>query len=391
MAHKGILGRHPVLPGLALMLPLACTSYDTALFEFDAVSSMSRTQSEAEQLDFIRYFQGLPWVDLTFQRGDSSLFDMGSSDINEENPSGFARSRMEILADKAAGDLYRSVEVIPRLMWVGQLDRSPLNRIVALQFMSRLMEHIGLPIAGFELPDLISMEDSEALLGTLSDLNRQGETTGLARTQLVEILEGCGRGPLRNPGQRRGLIEELGRTLRLARDEELRNTARTALGLALEYGVYLIFLLNLQDDFASGIEVRRAVIHEIHRRGGPDSVAYLISLTRRPPAQVRPGDAGFDPEPYVLMELVRLCGQLNRERALRGYRDGLTPAEFLYGLVRAPFRAPARSRGPHRGLRMLALEALALSLGEPVSYEPEWTEEWYREWNRERIRTGTDR
>ncbi len=387
MGDKAILGRRPVLPGLALMLPLACTSYDQALSEFDAVSSMSQMQSQSEQLDYTRNPQGLPWVEGTFEGGDSTLFHMDSSDIDQENPSGFARSRMEILADRAAGDLYRSVEVMPRLMRVGQLDRSPLNRIVALQCMSRLMEHIGLPIAGFELPDLTSMEDSAALLGTLSDLNRQGETTGLARTQLVEILETCTRGPLRNPGQRRQLIEELARTLRLAPDEELRNTTQTALGLALEYGVYLIFLLNLQDDSASGIEVRRAVIHEIHRRGGPDSVAYLISLTRRPPAQVPPGDPGFDPEPYVLMELVRLCGQLNRERALRGYRGGPTPAEFLYGLV----RAPVGTRGPRRGLRMLALEALALSLGEPVSYEPEWTEEWYREWNRERIRTGTDR
>ncbi len=88
------LGRRTVLPALGLMLPLACTSYDTALAEFDAVSAMPPTESEPEQANFFRNPQELPWVvDRTFRLGDSNLFQMDSSSSNDENPSRFARNR----------------------------------------------------------------------------------------------------------------------------------------------------------------------------------------------------------------------------------------------------------------------------------------------------------
>ncbi len=64
MARVRIRGLEPlsVLLGLITMLPLACTSYDTALSEFDAVARVPAMRVEPEQLNFISNPQELPWV-----------------------------------------------------------------------------------------------------------------------------------------------------------------------------------------------------------------------------------------------------------------------------------------------------------------------------------------
>ena len=369
--RRTALGSSPGLRALScLILAGACTSYDTVLGEFDAVSRRGEMDGS----------RGSVQTPGNSESGSSVYRSLEGMD--DANPSAFARERMETLASQAAGDLERSSQVILRLLWVAEVDRSALNQKVALQKMARLMEHLGLRVV---LPDIgrpATVEEAERRLVELV-ARREQPLREPERQQRLEALDWFNRVPLPDPPRRRRLIDELNREYRDAPDEQLRSAAETALKSALEHAVHRMFAISLQRDAPFAEEVRRATMQEIHRLGGPDSVAYLLALTQRPPDPLRPGMPGYDPSPFVLLDMVRLCGQLDPERAVRGFRGGPAPVEFLYELISSPITP--------RRLRLLALESLALSLRKPVSFETDWADDWFREWNEERIRSGPDR
>lgn len=358
---------------LTALWSAGCTSYSTVLDEFDSLSTLAAraAQTQRPQDPFI-------------------LFESIGAAANQDNANRFARERMLTLVDTARGDRQRSTEVIWRLLWVAQLDRSPLNKIRALEGMSQLMEGLELAMVVQDLGDPPSPADSDFVLTTLSQLvaaARQGTLEDAGRQELIDLLDFFRQNPLPTPPQRRRLVAELAPDRFTDLDAELRRAQSETLDRALEHAVYIMFMLHLRNDQPAGIEVRRAAIQEFHRRAGPDSVALLLRITRRPRDTVPAGQLGFDPSPYVLLELVRLCGQLNRERALVSNGNGPAPAEFLYQVVRAPLPL----RGPERGLWFLAMEALALSLEMPVSFDQKWADDWFAGWNAARLRGGPDR
>jgi hypothetical protein len=109
----------------------------------------------------------------------------------------------------------------------------------------------------------------------------------------------------------------------------------------------------------------------------------------------------FEQDWLIQLRLIHLCGQLDRERAMRTVRlpgreewQLVAPVDFLAQVVLA-------SDGLFSALRLPATEALAQCLGRPQlglaetspdvpesggGGDAEWVETWYRDYKRARVR-----
>src|SRR5688572_22352257 len=124
---------------VSLLAPLAgCWTYPTALAEFDSVTEQVQGASESEDLRYQTKVMRMPWVvrQLDWSGFDNVLVQVLAVEREAyplDNPSGFARERIEVLPDLAGDDLHRIAEVATRLLWVANQDRNPLNQIAALR------------------------------------------------------------------------------------------------------------------------------------------------------------------------------------------------------------------------------------------------------------------
>ena len=354
----------------------ACTSYRRELAEFDSVTRIDAGESWPDAADYRSDPARLSWVARRIAwlgPGDMVLDSLGVEPAPSEieNPSGFARTSAQWLTDFAVGDLDRTAEVAPRLLWMLDADEvQPMNQASALVGLERLVEPLGFVPSMMRVPDPDEMSEERvaAWLATLQQhwpTNRDGPLEGEARAAYLDALVRMTALPQVAAADRRTLIVALDRGLANERDDELYDATRGALLRALFHGTAMGLRGSLRSEAAL---VREAAISALHRLGGADAVPLLLALVVKPPEAAALNR--FDDDPFVRMTLVRICAQLDRERAMVSVGPGPAPVELLYEIS---------SLDTLPNLRQAALEGLALVLERPVELEGDWAEAWWRD------------
>jgi hypothetical protein len=372
----------------ALALACACTSFDTALQEFDAVTGL-RTEgrgADGSAPDEVRFLRGEPAYDydplrypwLVRQLDSVGLdgllrltVDASPEPTPVDNPVEFARERLDMLGRKAGADLHRMAKAAMRQLWIAQFGSDqPINQITALRGLASLASTCGFDVLAAPLPDAAAATAEqiaawERQLAAGSPGRRSGELGADERGDYQRALAAITAQPLPEPLDQCRLIFALDRILELERDPQLVQPTRTALVRALYHGVANGLREGL---FAASPEVRDAAVRLLFRLGGVDAVPFILAAKAKPIAAT--GMNRFDDDRFVRLTLVRICGQLQREPATRSVGRGPPAVEYLYETA---------VRDSDAELRLAALEALALCLGRDVSFDPEWAERWWRD------------
>ncbi len=363
----------------ALVLVLGgCTSFQTALAEFDSVTQREGAEAEPERLVYAPAPQRYPWlvrqldglgVDFLVR----TAFQVERSPSPVDNPLEFARERVQIVVAKARGDLPRTALAADRALWVAQVGGDqPLAQAQAVDGIAALLTDLGFDPLALQLPDPTATTETrvaawlEALRGGWPD-QRGASFDGERRTAYAAALAALGERPLPDAADQRALIRALGRGVALERDPELVGPTQEALRRALFHGLALGLRSAL---FAPAPVVREAAILAFRRLGGVAAVPFVLALVAKAPAAVPSGINRFDDDRHVRLMLVGLCGQLRGDAALRGVGGGPAPIEYLYETC---------SADADSGLRLVALEALARALGRPIVFEGQWAERWWQD------------
>jgi hypothetical protein len=166
-----------------------------------------------------------------------------------------------------------------------------------------------------------------------------------------------------------------------AEDEwQAREVAESALRTALVHCVEGVLLRAVEDRNPQYVETRLCAMQQIRSLGGPATVALLLAVMSATAEQLARYEPLFDPDPLVQLRLVHLCGQLRGELAATEVRlpgrdswQAIAPREFLA-------KAVLTEQAYYSPLRVPAVAALALSLGQPgLDADIEWVRTWYRE------------
>ncbi len=366
---------------------VSCVSYDVTLAEFDSVSRIADDETWPTAADYRADPERYSWmVRRLLSSGLSGLIPKAlkvkPKPSVQENPTGFARESFLWLADSTDGDLRRIGQVSARLLWVAELDtEQPYNQAIAVRGVGRMMAELEFDPLQMRLPDpTITTEDRVS--GWLETLNegwpdkRKGAPLPEAkRGPYIAALDAITELPLptasptsqREVGaeDQRAIIRALNQGLLLERDPELIEPTRRALLRALFHGLSMGLHRALYDPSA---RVREAAIESIHSLGGGESVPFLLALIARR-SGVDPSSR-YDEDRFVRLTLVRLCGQLGPNLAMKSYGNGPTAVELLYETFFSD---------PELGTRKIALQALAQCLGRPIDFDGEWAETWWRD------------
>jgi len=357
----------------------SCTSFGLATSEFDAVAGLEDDKAWPDELTYRHDPLRYPWVyrqldALGFGAIFRVILRVGRTAHDVENPSGFARERLWIMVDRAAGDLHATAMAVRRLLLVAELDEAqPMNQAVAVLGLGRLMESLDLDPMQMRFPDpsITTQAMVEAWISRLDEgwpLKRSGPRLPPdQREAYLSALASIVQLPHPSAAGQRGLIGALDRLNELEADPTLRSAARDALSRALFHGLSMGLWRAL---FASSARVRESAIRALHRLGGSESVPVILAWIAKPSSVAARGVNRYDDDKYVRLALVRMCGQLGTERALTASGTGPAPAEFLYETF---------FDDPDPGLRTVALEALAFCLRRDVSFDRKWAESWWSE------------
>ncbi len=382
--------------GVVLLLAGGCSvanlSYPEVLHEYDSVavtegSGAERRMVYRDEADVTPwYMRFVLFVPLRPVLG--FVFGGSPGPTTVANPSGHARERMAVLADKAQGDLLRCGEVAMRLVPVAEADASALNRITALDGLSRMAWSLGLTL-GADLADEAQWPGSgpqEAdWIAALRDGRPAARPPGAAglsgpRADLYrDALRGLSARPLAQASQRLGLLTDLTHALGDETDRELAQATAEALRQAFRHCAFWLLVDAVQGDDPTLADVRLIAMEHLHRHGGPDSVPTILALMAGSQERLRETGSRFDRDPFVRLRLVHLCGQLDPARAGRSVLlpgraawEPVAPVDFLAELV-------LREDPYYSGLRTIATEALCRSLGRPIDYDVAWVRGWYAE------------
>jgi hypothetical protein len=370
---------------LLVVLAAGCFTYPGALREFDSVIRLDvAPELQASRRPIVyeqepsRYYWGIRQFEGTgIDRAMIWLFGARPVPIPVDNPSEFARRRMRILARLAEGDLRRTATVAMRVHLVATADVSQLNRVEALRAAGRLLAGLRVdPLAdlqarlrGFPPADLRELEPGWP--------GKPGERDAATRQRHLLALAATILRPANDPTIQRQTIRLLADALRLERDPVVRRATRVALRQAIDNGLSWLLLRSLYPTLATPDE-REAAFHELRTLGGPKSVPALLALV---------GGTGRDSfflrdEPTsVRRSIVAACARLRSPLAEEGFeldkgQVGPAPVQVLFDVA---------LHDPDPGLRRVALEGLAYSLGRERDFDPEWARNWYRDWALERL------
>ena len=354
-----------------------CTTFTTAVTEFDSVARIEGTEQWPEEVDYRHDPKRYSW----FARKTDGIgsgwllrdvFHVEPTPTEVDNPSGLARECVEVMGDKGVGDLNRIALATRRLLWVAELDvEHPLNQALALGGIEILMAALGFDPNDMQLPDpeIMTRAKVDAWVNTL-DSGWPGSRPGTAlvepeRSEYLVALESLTQLPLVSGRRQRALIGALDKGLMLEHDESLVEPSREALRKALYHGMSLGIRRALSSESPL---VREAAIRALHQLGGIDSMPKVLELVAKPSSAAARGINRYDEDRFVRLTLVRMCGQLDRERALQSSGNGPAAVELLYETFFAD---------PDEGLRTMALQALAQVLERDVNFEPGWAERWW--------------
>lgn len=371
---------------LALVVLLAgmsaCATFDNRLAELDSVMRFEESAGAAGPLEYREDPAVRPWL-----VGSGSplwwygeLMGVEPVPTEAENPQAFARERIRWLVEEARGDLLRSSLVLRRLLLIADRDDAPLNRIVALDTAAMLCEAVGIDVLAGRMTarDEPGSEQVQRAVRTFQEHGphqRQGPLAAAHRDTYREALDVLTRTPRQTMRQRRLLVHNLEDAWRLEPDPDLAAATEGTLRRALGWAVQAVLFRSMKGFDGEGALVRREAIRIVHRLGGPPVLPVILAEIEIPSALQAEQGSRFDPDPHVRLELVHLCGQVQGRAALQGHRlpdgtQGPSPAEFLYEQV-------ARQEPRMPGLRRVALEGLALTLGWPLQPDPTWAHDWW--------------
>lgn len=369
--------RLPVSLAVCLASVGSCTTFNTAVVEFDSVSRIEGSEQWPEEVDYRQDPKRYSWLARQTDGIGSgwllrNVFEVEPAPTEVDNPSGLARQCVEVMGDKGETDLNTIARATRRLLWVAELDvEHPLNQALALVGIENLMLFLGFDANDMQLPDpeVMTREKVDAWVNTL-DQGWPGARQGAPlpepqRSEYVAALEHLTQLPLVSGRRQRALIGALDKGLELEDDPTLIEPSREALRKALFHGMSL----GIRRALSSGSPgVREAGISALHRLGGADSVPKVLELVAKPSSSAARGINRYDEDPFVRLSLVRICGQLDKKRAMQSSGNGPAPVELLYEIFFAD---------PDEGLRTMALQGLAQVLERDVDFEPGWAERWW--------------
>ncbi len=370
-----------IRPVLLLGLLLAgCSTYGTAIDEFDSIAGWSDPQTEpavAKYPDIALQYTWYGWL----MPGDPV-------DETVENPSGFARERIELLSEYVTGDLSTKAQVTRRLLWVAERDPSAFNRIQALTGIERTLRSLGadpLDLSAYtrELdPQQLqrqerALQQADATLRRLFARSTRPQLSVTERRDYVAALRAYTAEPVPRLRWQRDLIRTLWSSYVTETDPDVVDAATIALRRAIRFACCngLRAALVPEDFQAADLpSVRREVLFIYRRLGGLGSLSFLLNMMVRP--QAGSSLHRYDQDLSVRMALVRLCAQLRLEHAGAGPFGGARPIELLYVI--------AVDETEDDGLRRVALEGLARCLSEKLGFTtmPEgdaWAREWWKQ------------
>jgi hypothetical protein len=401
---EGRLRRAGALAGLATAA--ACSTgnltYSEVVRDLDAIVRPEGSGDD-RRLVYLRNVQQAPgcsrWLLLQPIKPLLLLIVGSTTAVELENPSGQVRDLATELAPKAGGSLERGAATVLRLARVAELDPSSLNRIVALNGLWQIAQVHGLDV-------FHGLDQGEPAAGDAAQL---GRWIAVARTSVPqarapvgaplapeaaaayrEAMAGLTAQPLRTAEDRLWLVEWLGTALEAEGDPELAEATASALRRGMQHAVQWTVAHALQLRAPVWIDVRTRALEILREAGGADGVPLLLALM---PDITGPAVGIRDVDLWLQLRLIHMCGQLDKERALRKVRLASPPKEAVVQVAQAPIEFLARIALDDSFLqpsRLPALEAMALLLrrehlaleGEGEGSEGEWVRKWYDEYRR---------
>jgi hypothetical protein len=364
----------------AASLAVGCASYERVRMEFDSVTRFDGFDDEPAELDYQQLAKRWPWtVRATEGSGFDSvlafLFGLEPYPMPIDNPVGFVRERIPMLVELADGDPAESAEVARRLLWVLERDEQSLNRVVAIEGIATLLE--AMAVDPLRRPMARDARDpaQEAVAAAWGALAERGPARGDAplsveqRSAWVRALETLTERPLGRGADDRRLLHALAVAQRDEQDRALREPVRRALAAAAANAMADGLRRHLLDGTP---EVREAALLALYRLGGSAALAYSLRALSLPTG----GLQRYDQSRSIRLLWIRMCSQVGGDVVFQQHAGGPTGIEFLYDMV----------RGDDDGLRLNALEAMAICLGRPISFDAAWADEWWREYSLARRR-----
>lgn len=391
------LRRAGALAGLATAA--ACSTgnltYSEVVRDLDAIVRPEGSGDE-RRLVYLRNVQQAPgvakWLLLQPIKPLLLLIVGSTTAVELENPSGQVRDLAAELAPKAGSSLERGAATVLRLARVAELDPSALNRIVALDGLWQIAQVHGLDV-------FHGLDQGEPTAGDAAQL---GRWIAVARTSVPqartpvgaplapesaaayrEAMAGLTAQPLRTAEDRLWLVEWLGTALEAERDPELAEATAGALRRGMQHAVQWTVAHALQLRAPVWIEVRMRALEILREAGGADGVPLLLALM---PDVTGPAVGLRDVDLWLQLRLIHMCGQLDKERALRKVRlagpVAQAPIEFLAHIaLDNSFLLPSKLPALEAMALLLRREHLALE-SEDEGSEGGWVRKWYEEYLR---------
>lgn len=292
-----------------------------------------------------------------------------------------ARYRMAVLPLKAGASVRRASLLFAHIVPVLEVDTSPLSRCVALDALEHLAE-----VHGWKLLEGVDDPAKQATLpagypeivGSLRQhrpVARDGVLAGEARASYLDALRRISMLPLPTPEQRYALVSDLAAAIASESDEELQDATMAAWRSAAQHCARALLARSMTAPGPEMLPLRLRAIEVAHRSGGIDSVPLILAMISVPPEVAAGQKINIDPDPYVRLRMIRMCGQLDRTRAERVVRlpgqqgwEPYSPLQFLCLQV-------LDEEAFITSLRIPAQEALCRCLGKPVDYDLAWVRE----------------
>ena len=384
-----VLARSWVASAFALALGACAPSFSIVVAEFDAVAGWRPGQGEPELVSYSAESEQLPaLVRFLHTSGlDLGLVEMTGVEFTKTtllNPAGYARQRMMWMAGNAVGDSGRTALAVARLGWALDGDPQPLNQIIALNGLAALARELGVDPLGDDAVPRVSGSDERlavawhppmAQLRAVAQAVADGGETppDTVAAALEAIARSTSLAPP-TPRDRRAQVLVLSYLARRSGSHELRAAAGARLGVVLAWTIADALQRAVFEPRDGSVRAYAARV--CFGLGGDDAAARVLRLSSAPADQRTGTGYRYDPDPDVRLALVRLCSQVTTEHAFEGHRGGPSVVEFLYDAI-------ADNTG-RRGLRAAALDALALTLGQPMVADRGWADRWYAEFVKSR-------
>ena len=359
--------------------PLSCSSYSTAIDEFDSIAGWDDPQTEPADADYPDVALQYPWY--------AWFVPSQPVDAPVENPSGFARERIELLSDYVTEELTSMAQVTRRLLWVTQADPNAYNRLAALKVIERILVILAVdPLdESMYLRDVNSQEQrrkervflaADETLRRLFSRPGRPAITPADREAYQEALKVYTSEPMPRLRWQRDLIRTVWSAYVTETDPAIVEASSIALRRAIRFAACNGLRAALVPEEVQSRDqpaVRLEVLSIYRRLGGVPALSFLLDVLKRPQAGSLLHQ--YDQDPQVRMSLVRMCGQLAFEHADQGPYGGQRPIEFLYSI--------ATDESEAAGLRRVALEGLARCLSgklklETIPPDDEWAKAWWK-------------